>query len=184
MKIKLKSGNEEIEVEGSKPEVDHALKEWWTRLGHQLHTGGGKGGKPKESTKRSAHGGKGKAQSQVGGSDDESLNPVEIANAIKEDQKYALYEGHILHRKNFYNKMALVSMYSNTPLTSGEVAKVLRALDVKADRGNTSNQLKKNSGKFLATAARKKGGKGKVPRYKLTSSARAKFEAWLKDLKQ
>ena len=84
----------------------------------------------------------------------------------------------MLHKKDVYNKLALVCMYADKPLTSGQVTKVLNALDVKADQGQISNMIKKNSGKFTASAARKKGGVIR-PKYKLTSHARSDFETFL-----
>jgi hypothetical protein len=52
-------------------------------------------------------------------------------------------------------------------------------LALKADQGFVSNTIKRNSGKFISTTARKKGGV--VPKYRLTSKARSEFEALLNE---
>lgn len=91
---------------------------------------------------------------------------------------FPVYQEKVLHKSDLYNKIALICLHMNEPLTSGQITNVLKALDVKADLGTISNAIKKNSGKFTASAARKKGGVVR-PKYKLTSLARTEFEAWL-----
>lgn len=177
MKVKLKSGDREIEVDGSKVEVDQLLEHWWNRLTRHES---GKGPAPENMAARPTAKRK-SAQPRNTNDDDESdFDPIPITHAIKEDGQHAVYQTHILHKKNIFNKIALVCIHADKALTSGEIAKTLRALDIKADQGNISNALKTNSDKFLSTAARKQGG-GSPPKYKLTSQARVEFEAWLAD---
>ena len=177
MKVKLKAGDHEIKVEGSKGEVDQLLEHWWNRLTpHES----GKGSAPEHKAPKPAAKHKSAQSSKSNDDDEANFDPIPITHAIKENGRNALYQAHILHKKNIFHKIALVCIHADRSLTSGEIAKTLRALDIKADQGNISTALKKNSGKFLSTAARKQGG-GAPPKYKLTSQARAEFEAWLSD---
>jgi hypothetical protein len=176
MRVKLRSGNHEIEVDGSKSEVDQTLELWWTRLTRHEQPDEEKKDPPvgeRETKLPTRHK---SSSSSTNGDEDNNFDPVLIANAIKEDGRHKIYQEHVLHKPNMLNKIVLVCRYADEPLTSGEITKTLRALDVKADTGNISNSLKKNSGKFLASAARKKGA---VPRYKLSSRASSDFEAWI-----
>ncbi len=174
MKLKLKSGEQEIEVEGSKAEIDGMLEHWWSPQ-HKDSAQGGLGAKKLKKAKKSAI--KQKPFSSSDNDDESNFDPIVITNAIKEDPQNSAYQTHVLHKKNMYNKIALVCLHADQPLSSGEIAKTLHALDIKADQGNVSNSIKANSGRFLSTSARKKGGA--VPRYKLTSHARTDFESWI-----
>src|SRR5712664_1100277 len=103
MKIKLKSGNHEIEAEGSKVEVDQLLESWWDRLTSTLPKEVATGAKPSTPRGRPK-----RAQSRDAADVAESnFDPIPLTHAIKEDARHAVYQAHILHKKNFYNKIAL-----------------------------------------------------------------------------
>ncbi len=170
MRAKLKSGNYEIEAEGRKAEVDKLLEDWWKRL--NVANPAREAPAPKRSPKA-----KGRTSHSGNGGDGTNFDPIPLTNTIKEDARHSTYEAHVLHKKDMYNKIALVCLVAGKPLTSGEIAKTLQALDLKADQGNVSRAIKANSGKFLSTSVRKKGAA--PPRYKLTSKARKEFDAWL-----
>lgn len=177
MKIKLKSGDREIEVEGTKAEIDQALSNWWDTSNTQTT-----GNTNTLSANKKRTQGRKKSQSYesaAGNGNSSEFDPISLANAIKEHKDYNLYEEHILHKSSILNKILLICANETNDLTSGEITKTLKALDVKIDPGNLSNALKANSGKFLATGARKKGGT--VPKYRLTSKSRTDFEKWISE---
>jgi hypothetical protein len=108
---------------------------------------------------------------------EDAFDPSAVANSLKEDASFPVYQEKVLHKNDVYKKIALICSRTDGPLTSGQITNVLKALDVKAFLAAISRTIKKNSGKFTASAARKKGGT--VPKYKLTSLARTEFEGWL-----
>jgi hypothetical protein len=96
---------------------------------------------------------------------------------MKDNARYQEFAAKILHQSNRYNKVAFVVWFVDQPLTSGEIQKVLSALDDKMSLPNVSMTLKNESAKFMLTSVRTSGGL--PPKYKLTAKARADFENWL-----
>jgi hypothetical protein len=66
-----------------------------------------------------------------------------------------------------------VIWHADAPMTSGQVQKVLQALDVKIDTSTVSRGLSSARTDFITS----EGTFG--PEYKLTARARAEFETWL-----
>ena len=178
VRLRLKNGHREIEVEGSKSEVDDLLRTWWTKSVESEEGAGSVGREKKPSARRRVRNTGAKQETEA----DQKFNAVPLANALKEDPNYPKWEKHVLHKSNVFNKIALVTSVSDEPLTSGQIATVLKALDIKADPGNISNALKKNSGKFLSSSVRRSGGS--PPTYRLTSQARGDFDQWLSSVKE
>jgi hypothetical protein len=172
VRIRLRSGDEEIEIEGSKSEVDEYLRAWWSQSGDQEGTAC-----PKKAGKKAAPPRRRAIQSRNAQAGEPPFEALELANSLKEDANFSKYATKVLHARDLFNKVALVAMHSETPLTSGQITAVLQALDVKADVGNVSNCIKNNGSKFLPSAVRRAGGA--KPQYKLTSQARAAYEQWL-----
>jgi hypothetical protein len=174
VKARIRWKDNEIEFQGTKTEVDGLLESWWTRL--QAPAGDGPEfalPSRKKKVRKSPS-----APTEPAESTGDTFSASVFANALKEEAKFPHYSDKVLNKKDGYNKVALVCWYEDDPLTSGEISNALKALDVKADQGFISRTIKANSGKFTASHPRKKGG-GTRPKYKLTSHARAEFEAWL-----
>lgn len=167
VKVRYKRGDNEIEVEGTKTEVEDILRAWWSGPASQPPSAEHK------EKKRPAK--KGASAKSAKPSTDPAYDALSFANALKEHADYSKMEKQVLHKTNMFNKIALVLRHSDEGLTSGQVAAALLALNIKADVGNLSNCIKSNSGKFIPTAVRRVGEK---PKYKLTSQARAAFDEW------
>jgi hypothetical protein len=80
--------------------------------------------------------------------------------------------------KDSYNKIALILWISDTPLTSGQIHRVLEALDVRMGLPQVSKGLRANISKFLTSAKRQAGGPPAT--YRLSAQAKADFEARLR----
>ena len=175
VKVKIRIRDAEFEAEGSRDDVDSMLAIWWAKIvdpnrkepeinestGTQL-------AKPKRSKN-----GRSRPVSIPG-------EPVviaakfdtnKLANKIKENAKAAVLTEKIWHQADRYNKIALVCMLAGEPLTSGDICKVLSALQIKITLSGVSAALSKNSTKFLNSAPRKAGGA--IARYSLTLAAEA-----------
>jgi len=177
VRIKLKSGDSEIEVEGSKAEVDQLLDLWWPRLGRDEDSSANLPPK-NQATKRRPHAtGKSAALQTSGKNGDSKFDPVALANSIKERKDFKSIQAHVLHKKDMYRKIALICLQADDHLTSGDIARVMKVLDLKGSVGNVSSNLKTNSSKFVTTGSRRAGGA--IAGYKLTSHAKTEFEDWL-----
>lgn len=183
LKIKLKSGAREIEIEGQRADVDALLEAWWSNDGAVDR---GQATADSESPlPRSKSGKSGKRprlprkEAASENEEPEQLNANGIANQIKESERFDLITQKILHATgDYYNKAAFVCWFVNAPLTSGQVHKVLIALHVRVVLPRISEAFKKNMGSFITSGTR---GVGKAITYQLTSKARADFEKWLED---
>lgn len=176
VRVKLKSGNNEIEVEGSKTEVDQLLGIWWSRLTGDLEP---PSPSPKDRSPRKPHKSAKRPDTQTANdkNGDKKIDAVQLANSIKERSDFKALQTHVLHKKDMYNKIALICLQADGHLTSGDITRVFRELDLKGSLGNVSTCLKTNSAKFVTTGSRRAGGE--IARYKLTSHAKAEFEEWL-----
>lgn len=165
IRLRLRNGDLEIEVEGPRKDVDELLSQFWP---HHSHS-------PTSETPASTGGSRRiNNASPTTESPEDEFNPAEIANRIREHPLHQAIETEILHKRDIFNKCALVLWATGYPLTSGEIAKVLENLDVRAHLPNISEAIKRNTSQLTKSTARKQGS---VPRYKLTSKARSDFEA-------
>jgi hypothetical protein len=182
VKIRLKSGGREIEIEASRDDVDALLKEWW---GHERQdddgedsVGGAAGtGEVKKVRKRRASGRSAPLKQDDQG--DPTLDAHEIANAVRRHGKIAIFEKKILHvQGDAYHKVAFIAWLIGKPLTSGQIHRALNQLGVKIDLPRVSKVLKNNISKFITTGQRRPGG-GAPSGYSLSGAAKAEFERWL-----
>ena len=111
-----------------------------------------------------------------GGASDETANlPSEIANNIREDEQFSLFETKVIQAAGDpLHKAQFVLWFVDEGLTSGQVHRTLNALNIRVDLPTISRTLKKNY--FLPSGQR---GKGAPVTYKLTAKADADFEKWL-----
>lgn len=183
MKVRIKFGNAEIEVEGAKTDVEAVLGTWWLNISEkdagavdeaELHLDGQDAVPKRQATKRST-----KKSPATSGSAaiDEKFDANGFANRVKQAPGFPRFREAVLHGTSAYDKVALMCYLSDEPLTSGDIQRTLNALGVKMSIPNVSNLLAKRSSDFMNSVPRKLGGT--VARYQLTSHAKAKFEATL-----
>ena len=173
LKVRLKAGDNEIEVEGERSDVDQLLEKWWE---DRLSTADkGRGGDPKPANRAKRASRKSKPQSAQN-EDEDAFNANDLANQIKEDNKFDIFERKVIHVSgDWYNKAAFVLWFSAHPLTSGQIRSVLQTLDIRTGLPTISNTLKDN--RFIASGQRKLGGQPVA--YRLSAGAKAAFEKWL-----
>jgi hypothetical protein len=183
VKIRLKSGIREIELEGEYREVDALLEKWW-KPSHGTDNEEADGDpldeaprKPKLTKKRGRSG-----KRAVGGEaapTDPDRDPNKIANAVKQSKDFArIQERVILGESTVYDKVAFICWFVEKPLTSGDISRALLALNMKVGVSRVSTELKRNIGNFITSAQRVAGGP--PADYKLTEKAKSDFEKWFK----
>ena len=169
--------------EGNRSDVDDLLSKWWTSVDsaqteNETET--------ENSIERTARTPKRKnrpaaarsARGAISADSESAFDPNSIANQIKERKDFGNLQQKILHKKDSYNKIALILWISDTPLTSGQIHRVLEALDVRMGLPQVSKGLRANISKFLTSAKRQAGGPPAT--YRLSAQAKADFEARLR----
>lgn len=177
VKLKLKDGSREIELEGPIGDVDKLLVKWWGEAPEGSPAGlGGQRKPPAAARARNAR------RSPVAGSGtppDGSFDANEIANRVKDSQDFGAVERRILHVDgDAFHKVAFPIWFVNQPLTSGAIHKILGALHVKISLPGVSKALERNIKNFTTSKRREQGGPPAA--YQLTAKARAEFETWLR----
>ncbi len=176
VKIRLRNGEAEIEIEGPRGDVDQLLGQWWKASSSPQST------EPRADTPKNrriavatgARRSPKAAREQL----ESSLDPVTVANAVKESEHFDAIEQKILHApRDIYHKVAFVIWFAEKALTSGDVYRVLSALHVRLDLASISRTLKSNMKNLTTDKARKSGGPPAT--YQLTAKARSEFEKWL-----
>jgi hypothetical protein len=179
IKIRLKTGNREIEVEGSSSKVDSLLEKWWksSENGNDGRDDDERDSPPKEVPKGNAR--RGQSRSAVAPKDasNDSFNPQELVNKMRNDERYPKFEEKVLHARDRANKIKLVAWYSTDSLTSGDIHKVLTGLGVRIHLPGVSSVIKSHQRDFTQSATRSRGAK---IHYELTGQAKKAFGEWLK----
>lgn len=177
VKVRLRVGSREIELEGTREEVDGLLEKWWTTSStdstdsHE-EPDDQRSAKSVPVTRR-------KRLTRAASSDNARkppFDPQPVVNAMREAKHHDVWETKVLHAKSAINKIKLVCWFSKEHRTTGEIKAILEGLGVKMSLPNVSNSLKSSLSDFLQDGARSKGA---VVRYKLTGKAEKDFEAWL-----
>lgn len=180
VKVKLRAGNREIEIEGDRTDVDELLEKWWVAAPAvddepaEEAQGDPKMPLKKKKTRsiRPAN-----SDSATAGAAD-TFDPNGLANKIKERDDFDVIARKLIHAKGEnYNKIALILWAANSPLTSGQIHRALGSLDVKIDLPTVSKTLKANMSKFLTSTQRRAGGP--PAEYRLSAQAKSEFENWL-----
>lgn len=189
IKIKIRVGNSEIEAEGAKADVDDLIKHWWERLAEsrdlepadRSQSTADEAKDPpntpakskRPSTRRSSSSKSSSKSSTNGDSANAAFDANGLANRIKSDPSFHSHETTILHGTDLFNKILLVCLHANAPLTTGDIHKTLTALGVKAALSSISRQVGAKGNLFLNDTPRKSGS---TPTYELTSVAKANFK--------
>ncbi|MBR0819227.1 hypothetical protein [Bradyrhizobium liaoningense] len=172
LKVRLRSGDAEIEIEGSRGDIDQLLERWWQLKEVQSAQPSRPNGAAKPKRKPTQH------ATNEANAPDSSLDVNAIANQVKESEHFPSIEQKILHASGQrYNKVAFAIWFVNQPLTSGDIHRVLTALGVRIGLPSVSEVLKTNLKKLTTDKARKHGGAPAA--YQLTAKARADFANWL-----
>ncbi|MBP7704966.1 MAG: hypothetical protein KA105_06730 [Caulobacter sp.] len=175
MRVRLQRGASSIEIDGEFSEVQQILDRWWVSSAAEedepenevpaaKQSGKGEG---KARRRRSAP----RAASAVA---KDGFDPRDIANKIKEDARFTTFrEKIILGDANRTQKAKFVVWFSDSPMSSGQVHKVLQAIDVGIDVSTVSKGLSAARSDFIVTD----GTYGSE--YRLTARAKEEFEKWL-----
>ena len=182
VKVRIRIDNSEFEAEGSRDDVDTMLGVWWEKVltqseepneASRLPTDAAKAKRPKAAKSRTNPAANGRS------ADNEKFDANQLANKIKQLPNASALTKSVWHTKDRYNKVALVCMMANQALTSGDIHRVLEALQIKIGLPAVSVAISKNANKFLNSAPRKAGGT--VPQYTLTSAAAAALQQVIDD---
>jgi hypothetical protein len=179
LRMKLQIGSRKVSAEGSRADVEAMIEKWWPSLiSQEIEENESEqktSSKRTSSTKRLS---RPKAPSSKPSDEAGSFDVNALANLIKEhESSEAIVEKIINAKGDYFHKVALVLWVADEPLTSGQIHKVLEALDVKIDLPSVSKALKNNSANFITSSQRKAGGKPSD--YRLTAKAKVEFESWL-----
>ncbi|MHC4054681.1 hypothetical protein [Bradyrhizobium sp. 25ACV] len=175
VKIKLRIGVREIEVEGPRNDVDALLERWWqdSDLPFKPAPEGAKATLERHKQKRTRQ-----ASRPIDDNADGAFDANATANEIKEHAIFDRITSKIIHAKGDpFNKVALILWISDQPLTSGQIHRTLEALAIRIGLPDVSKTLKKYMSKFLTSAQRRAGGPPAT--YRLSAQAAADFENWL-----
>jgi hypothetical protein len=166
VRIKLRSGDREIEIDGPRADVNELLEKWWTStpVGRTAPAG-------RTAARRNPKPPTDKAN---GDDDTSAFDPSAVANELKENENYPLIEKKVFHQKaGHWEKTALILWITGESLTSGEIFKVLTELHVKTTHSRVSEALTNNTGRLIRDT------KGSKARSRLSGHAKTEFEKWL-----
>jgi hypothetical protein len=183
MRLRLKDGAREIEVEGEKDDIVSLLDKYWTRpagstasFAEEPDNDGGNGKAPEKKKKSARRARKASTEKKEAAPSDPDLEPHVIANKIKDNAQYDLLRRKVLNvRGEAGRKASLILWIAEKPMTSGQVHRALGALDIKVTWSTISEALK--GGDYITTGQR--GGGGAPAGYRLTAPAKERFEEWL-----
>jgi hypothetical protein len=175
IKVRLRNGGREIEIEAGRTDIDELLEKWWTSASVEDLNESGE--QPATITRKSKPARKARSASSAS-EPSNAFDSNALANEIKQHKDLGLIEKKIIHVSgDSYNKIALILWIADEALTSGDIFRTLSGMDVKADLPTISKALKKNSSKFLTSTQRKSGGPPAT--YRLSAQAKSDFEKWL-----
>lgn len=180
MKVRIQHGSSSIELEGDKEEISDILSNWWKPVPSPDFTADVDSGvdeKPqpkRRTTKRPAQ--RPAVSSKEGAS---KINAEDVANRIKEHERFDLFNSaFILSDAARSDRARFVSwIVGETPITSGDVARVMTALGVKFDAATASRAMSDASRDWI------KDSTGPQTTFRLSAPARHAFEQKLLNAK-
>jgi len=175
VRIRLRCADREIEVEGTRSDLDELVAKWWraesSDAGSNTDRSDGSPGTQSPSRPR------GKQSSKASNPTDEAdAIALSIARRIKTHDQFELFESKVLHNNDRKRLVQLVSWIGGEPLTSGDIARVLQELQVKIDLSGVSKVLKRDANEYITDGRR---SRGKTTRYSLSARASKDFQTWL-----
>jgi hypothetical protein len=177
VKLRLRAGDFEIEVEGTHTDVVAILEKYWTPTASSGGSDVPQKRQPARPKRSNARARAASADADADDDNDDSLfDAHKLANEMKQDDRFEAFTEKVLHQRDQWNKIALVLWYAKREMTSGAIQKVLSSLNVRMKRQNVTKVMARETSKLLSDVPRKPGAK--VP-YRLESRASAAFEKWL-----
>ena len=186
VKIRLRSGSREIEIEASRQDVDELLATWWTAhtpaseiQGDNISEAANEGmdlGPDSSSKKRKIK--KRSLANKTNGSTQSApeFDYNALANRIKHHPQFEAVRKKIIHNQNDLDKRAaFVISQSDVPMHSGQVKKVFEALRVKVNAPRLSEALSKNNSSYITSPGPRSGW----TLYEITARAREEVDRWL-----
>lgn len=179
MKVRIQSGASCIEIEGDKAEVSDILERWWQPIpteedvGEVEVTPADKQQSRRRGAKRSTR----PASTPKEGAS--KINAEEVANQIKEHDRFELFNSvFILGSPPRADRARFISwLLADTPITSGDVSRVMTALGVKFDAATASKAMGDASRDWI------KDSSGPQTTFRLSAPARHAFEQKLLNAK-
>jgi hypothetical protein len=168
VKIRLQRGDRSIDVEATTyEEASKIIDRYWNI--EPVSTGSQRAEPRKVAKTKTSRSNTGEKSESA----DSKINAADWANKIKEDDQLKVFEEKILHKDDVYNKTAFVSWFlEDIFITSGDIHRILEALNVKIEMGTISNCLKRTSRNFIIQNGQSK----KAKRYKLTGPSRKEVQ--------
>lgn len=190
IKLRIRFGDAELEVEGAKSEVDALASDWWARVAGSVaapspspvsalqapHAPRATGKTARSTSAKRSSSSSTAAQSSDADGDgdaDGGIDSNTIANKIKNSHDFDKHAAAILHARDRFAKVAFVCYSAGVPLKSGFIHKTLNALGVKISLSGVSDTLATNRNKFINSVPRKLGS---APAYALTGKAASDFK--------
>lgn len=180
VRIRLRSGSREIELEGPRLDVDALLERWWLsgEQRQEQDEDAAELSEPRSGrTNRESRPKAKRAKVTPNGGVSPLFDVQAVVNKMREDVDYELFEQKVLHEKDSLNKLKLVCWFTRAELTTGEIAKILQELGVKIEQSNVSHTLRRARSEFLQDGVRRKGA---IVRYRLAGKSNKDFETWLR----
>jgi hypothetical protein len=178
MKLKIRMGSSEIELEGDSSELHEILERHWEpHIGELLSgvhdelevTGQTPDTPRKRKSLKSSSGKTRSAKSPASKSSDGDTGFEEtVANQIKNESNFQfLNKKFIIASPPLVERCKLVLSFSTKPLTSGNVLRILTKLGVRSDASAVSKALSNNKSQFITT--------GTPIVYEMTGSTQSTF---------
>ncbi|MCK4624519.1 MAG: hypothetical protein KAV00_04355 [Phycisphaerae bacterium] len=169
--MRHKIGEDELEITGPPAYVEEKIAEFVAQ--HSQAQGDPPSKKRKQRRVRKNH------KQPASESKANAVDITAIVNRLKDQENYTLIQDRVLHKKDLWNKMRMVFLLVDDYLTSGDIHKVIAALDVKVSLSSVSIKMKDMIGSLLTSAPRKAGGA--PTRYKLSGPAKSSAQKWFNE---
>lgn len=184
LKVDIRIGKARIILEGTSEEVDSILERHWEPHAENLILHDARGSNSSEENENSSKEAKGKtkprarkpssSKAATKGSEESQKLEEELANKIKSDNNFpSINSKFITGKATVLDRCKLVIYFSEQPLTSGNIQRVLTRLNIKTSLPTVSRTLSGKSADFITS--------GNPPEYKFTATARSDFETRLMD---
>jgi hypothetical protein len=147
------------------------------------------GGRPVDETARKGRSGKARKTTQkrttqkrrvekaADATDEQPRSPIEIVNAIKDDDRWSDIESRVLDNRSELPRILLVGYFAgrtNDPsITTADIQAVTDELGVRIRASNAANSLKAAAGRYFTSDRVRK--QGQVVRYRLNRAGEGEF---------
>lgn len=173
MKVRIQHGTRAIEVEGDQSEVEAILDKWWATDGTTEAANDDGEAEIEQTTPRRKTAKRRVTRAPATPRENASkINAEEVANHIREHAKFsALNAKFILGECSRADRAKFVAWaVGDTPVTTGDVHRVMQALGVKFDAATATRAIGDSKNEYI------KDSSGPQTTYRLTVAARHAFE--------